>query len=157
MNEFPGRKVDMHTEDIEIVTYDKLHTDAIMIRKVVFEDEQGFEEEFDEIDENDIAKHMVFYKGGEPIGTCRYYMQDGEYRIGRIAVIKEYRGKGLGEFIVRVAEDKVFEIGGRESVLSAQVRAKGFYEKIGYAEEGEIYMEEMCPHIKMRKKLTKGK
>ena len=147
----------MHTDDIEIVTYDMLHADAIMIRKIVFEDEQGFEEEFDEIDENDIAKHMVFYKDGEPIGTCRYYMQDGEYRIGRIAVVKEYRGKGLGEFIVRVAEDKVFEIGGRESVLSAQVRAKGFYEKIGYVEEGEIYMEEMCPHIKMRKKLTKGK
>lgn len=143
----------MYREDFDIVTYDKLPDDAIMIRKVVFEDEQGFEEEFDELDESDKVKHMVFYKDSEPIGTCRYYIEDNEYRIGRIAVIKEYRGKGIGEFIVRVAEDKVFEIGGRETVLSAQVRAKGFYEKIGYAEEGEIYMEEMCPHIKMRKKL----
>lgn len=145
----------MYIEEFEVVTYDKLPDDAIMIRKVVFEDEQGFEEEFDELDESDKVKHMVFYKDGEPIGTCRYYIEDDEYRIGRIAVIKEYRGKGIGQMIVRYAEDKILEIGGRETVLSAQVRAKGFYEKLGYVGEGEIYMEEMCPHIKMRKNFKK--
>ena len=143
----------MYREDFDIVTYDKLPDDAIMIRKVVFEDEQGFEEEFDELDESDKVKHMVFYMDGDPIGTCRYYIEDGEHRIGRIAVIKKYRGKGIGQMIVRCAEDKILEIGGRETVLSAQVRAKGFYEKMGYVGEGEIYMEEMCPHIKMRKSL----
>ena len=145
----------MYIEDFEVMTYHKLPDDAIMIRKVVFEDEQGFEEEFDELDESDKVKHMVFYKDGEPIGTCRYYIEDDEYRIGRIAVIKEYRGKGFGQMIVRYAEDKILEIGGRETVLSAQVRAKGFYEKMGYVGEGEIYMEEMCPHIKMRKNFKK--
>ena len=145
----------MYIEDFEVMTYHKLPDDAIMIRKVVFEDEQGFEEEFDELDESDKVKHMVFYKDGEPIGTCRYYIEDDEYRIGRIAVIKEYRGIGIGQMIVRYAEDKILEIGGRETVLSAQVRAKGFYEKLGYVGEGEIYMEEMCPHIKMRKSFKK--
>ena len=141
----------MYIEDFEVMNYDKLPDDAILIRKVVFEDEQGFEEEFDELDESDKVKHMVFYKDSKPIGTCRYYMENDEYRIGRLAVIKEYRGKGIGQLIVRCAEDKILEIGGKEIVLSAQVRAKGFYEKMGYIAEGEIYMEEMCPHIKMRK------
>ena len=145
----------MYREDFDIVIYDKLPDDAIMIRKVVFENEQGFEAEFDELDESNKVKHMVFYKDSKPIGTCRYYMEDDEYRIGRIAVIKEYRGKGIGQMIVRYAEDKILEIGGRETVLSAQVRAKGFYEKMGYVGEGEIYMEEMCPHIKMRKSFEK--
>ena len=143
----------MYIEDFEVVTYNKLPDDAIMIRNVVFKDEQGFEDEFDELDESDKVKHMVFYKDSEPIGTCRYYMEDGKYKIGRIAVVKEYRGKGVGQLIVRCAENQIFEIGGREIVLSAQVRAKGFYEKLGYVGEGEIYMEEMCPHVKMRKSL----
>lgn len=145
----------MYIDGLDVVTCDKLPDDAMMIRKVVFECEQGFKEEFDELDRSGKAKHMVFYKDGEPIGTCRYYMVNDVYKIGRIAVIKEYRGKGIGQLIVRCAEDKILETGARETVLSAQVRAKGFYGKMGYVEEGEIYMEEMCPHIKMRKRFEK--
>lgn len=143
----------MYIEGFDVAIYDKAHSDEMMIRNRVFQDEQGFEDEFDEIDENNRAKHMVIYKNGEPIATCRFFKINDEYKIGRIAVVKEYRGQGIGKMIVRCAEEKVYELGGRELCLSSQVRAQGFYEKIGYVTEGEIYMDQMCPHIKMRKKL----
>lgn len=143
----------MYIEGFDVAIYDKAHSDEMMIRNRVFQDEQGFEDEFDEIDENNRAKHMVIYKNGEPIATCRFFKINDEYKIGRIAVVKEYRGQGIGKMIVRCAEEKVYELGGRELSLSSQVRVQGFYEKLGYVAEGEIYMDQMCPHIKMRKKL----
>ena len=146
----------MYIEDLELVAYDKLPSDAIMIRKLVFVEEQGFLKEFDEIDENDKTKHIVAYKDSVPIGTCRFYMKDGEYNIGRIAVVKEYRGKGVGAIIVEFAEEKIYEMGGTEISLSAQVRVKSFYEKIGYVCVGNIYLDEMCPHIRMRKSIVEG-
>ena len=73
--------------------------------------------------------------------------------IGRIAVIPEYRGSGLGSDIVRAAEREITAEGGTEAELSAQRRAEGFYLKLGYAPEGEPYYEEYCEHIRMRKQL----
>lgn len=139
------------------MSFDRLDTNEERIRKTVFVEEQGFQNEIDDLDEKGRAIHIVLFYDDEAIGTCRYYKKNGEYRIGRIAVLKEYRGNGYGAALVKRAEEKIYEEGGREAVLSAQMRTKGFYEKSGYESEGEVYMEEMCPHIKMRKKLTKGK
>lgn len=139
------------------MSFDKLDRNEERIRKAVFVDEQGFQNEIDELDDQGKAVHIVLFYDDEAIGTCRYYMQNGVYKIGRIAVLKKYRGKGYGASLVKVAEEKIYEEGGREVVLSAQVRTRGFYEKIGYVAEDEEFMEEMCPHIKMRKKLSKGK
>ena len=136
-----------------VINVNKLDPNIKMIRKTVFEDEQGFVDEFDEIDNSDNVVHMLLCYDDERIGTCRCYKQNEEYKIGRVAVLKAYRGKGLGEKLVRLAEKKIYEWGGREVVLSSQVRVQGFYEKLGYVAEGEIYMDQMCPHIKMKKKL----
>ena len=112
-----------------------------------------FMSKFDEIDNSDTVVHMLLCKDDEPIATCRFFKVNNEYKIGRIAVVKEYRGQGIGRIIVSCAEEKVYELGGRELCLSSQVRVQGFYEKLGYVAEGEIYMDQMCPHIKMKKKL----
>ena len=136
-----------------VMTVNKLDRNIKSIRKAVFVDEQGFQNEFDEIDDSDTVVHMLLCKDDEPIATCRFFKINDEYKIGRIAVVKEYRGQGIGRIIVRCAEEKVYELGGRELSLSSQVRVQGFYEKLGYVAEGEIYMDQMCPHIKMRKKL----
>ena len=120
-----------------------------MIRETVFIDEQNFKTEFDEID--DIATHIVMYLDNQPVGCCRLYKQDNEYHIGRIAVLKPYRGKGYGEKILLEAEKVAKEKGADCINLSAQVRASGFYEKLGYKKHGEIYFDEYCEHIAMKK------
>ena len=76
-------------------------TDEIkQIRIDVFMKEQGFEDEFDEIDE--IAKFVLLYIDGKPAGTCRYFPsnEEGDAHIGRMAVRKLYRGQHLGTKIM---------------------------------------------------------
>ena len=129
-------------------------TDEIkQIRIDVFMKEQGFEDEFDEIDE--IAKFVLLYIDGKPAGTCRYFPsnEEGDAPIGRMAVRKLYRGQHLGTKIMMAAENGIRRDGFKTCSLSAQVQAKPFYESLGYKAEGEEYLDEGCPHVMMRKVL----
>ncbi len=124
---------------------------AIQVRHIVFEVEQHFKDEFDDIDS--YAHHAAVFDDDKLIGCGRVYIDENKNcHIGRIAVIKEYRGKDIGSFIVceleKFAADN-FEF--NEYVLSAQTRAKDFYAKLGYKERGKIYFEEYCEHIEMFK------
>lgn len=127
--------------------------DAAYIRKNVFIDEQGFRNEFDDIDKD--AYHAVLFTDDNIPAACgRLFTSDGmTYIIGRVAVMKAYRKKGLGEKVVTALENKARELGGTETELSAQLRAKGFYEKLGYSSFGEKYLDEYCPHVSMKKVL----
>lgn len=133
---------------------DTLPEDGAYIRKTVFTEEQGFEEEFDEKD--CISKHIVLYKDSEPAGVCRFYYNTEKqiYIIGRLAVMKKFRGENLGAAILAEAERQIKALKGSRISLAAQVRAKGFYEKQGYTPIGEEFLEEDCPHIQMYKKLN---
>ncbi len=138
---------------MEIKTYDFLHKDAILLRTEVFVDEQKFTDEFDDLDQ--FHKHFIAYENEVPIAVCRIYPYDEKtYAIGRIAVRKSYRGHGLGSMIVREAEKYIKNLGYAQVALSAQVRVKDFYEKLGYVSEGETFFEEYCEHIRMRKRLS---
>lgn len=134
---------------IDFKVTNTLSKDEKFIRETVFIEEQNFKIEFDETD--DLATHIVMYFDDKPVGCCRLYKQGNEYHIGRIAVLKPYRGKGYGEKILLHAESVAKEKGAGTIKLSAQVRASGFYEKLGYKKYGEIYFDEYCEHIAMKK------
>lgn len=134
---------------IDFKVTNTLSEDEKMIRETVFIEEQKFKIEFDDID--DIATHIVMYLDNQPVGCCRLYKQENEYHIGRIAVLKPYRGKGYGEKILLEAEKVAKKMGADSISLSAQVRASGFYEKLDYKKHGEIYFDEYCEHIAMKK------
>ena len=86
-----------------ILSFERLPEEAKNIREEVFVKEQGFFEEFD--DKDDIATHFVALECGKPVGTCRLLKgADGEYLIGRIAVVKSQRGRGVGAGLVAFAE-----------------------------------------------------
>lgn len=128
--------------------YDYLHPDARFIRKMVFMEEQGFQNEFDDIDE--MAHHVVIYSQNNPVATCRYYLKDGKYYIGRICVLIEYRGAHLGSKLLDLAIAALKEETD-EVYLSAQVRAQPFYERNGFIAFGDPYDDEGVPHIQMKK------
>lgn len=134
---------------MEYKVYDCLPKEAKEIRIKVFMEEQGFQNEFDELDQE--CKHLVVFDHQTPIGTCRYYY-DKEIQanvIGRIAVSKEYRGKKVGQYIVQSACSLM-----KGTVcLHAQVQAKPFYEKLGFIAYGEIDYDEHCPHTWMKKEM----
>ena len=136
-----------------IKIYDALPDEAAMIRRAVFMEEQGFKQEFDDVD--NISKHLVLFKGSDPAAACRLYKKNdsNDFIVGRIAVLKHYRGKGLGAEILRSAEQAARDMKGEKICLHAQMRAKQFYEKQGYLPYGEVSFEEDCPHIWMCKGL----
>lgn len=136
---------------IEIKHFDYLTDDERMLRTSVFIEEQKFTEEFDDIDKT--CCHIVLYVDNIPAACVRFYSQDNpkEYHLGRLCVLKEYRGQHLGDMLVREVEKSVKKAGGTVVVLSAQLRASGFYEKLGYTKMGDIYYDEYCEHIHMEK------
>ena len=131
---------------------DKLLSKCAYIRKAVFMEEQGFQQEFDEID--DRAYHALILDGETPAAVGRLYTKDGKtYIIGRIAVMPSYRGKHLGEGVVTALEEQAKACGAASIALSAQCRVAGFYEKLGYTQTDDFHMDEFCPHVTMRKQL----
>ena len=136
---------------IRIETYRFMPEDAMKVRVLVFVEEQGFVDEFDEIDA--VATHFVAYDGDHPVGTCRLFWDDikKRYTVGRLAVVKEYRGRSLGRQLLASAEEETKKLGGEALYLHAQCRAEGFYQKAGYTSFGPVEPEEGCPHIWMVK------
>lgn len=140
---------------MEIRVYDGLPEEAIQIRTTVFVEEQGFRDEWDEVDR--IAVHLVAFDEGRAVGTCRVFVREGVegYLIGRFAVLREYRKRGIGRRMLAAAEDYVREKGGTRLSLHSQCRAAVFYEKCGYVAYGDVEDEEGCPHIWMEKVLAR--
>lgn len=127
--------------------------DAKDIREEVFMKEQGFHQEFDEVDET--AWHLVLYEKGEAVGCCRLFPSDEPdvFILGRLAVRKSCRGRHYGERIVQEAERWLRGRHVKKLALSAQVRVQPFYEMLGYTASGDVYLDEYCPHIHMEKEL----
>ncbi len=136
-----------------IKIFNTLPSCSIDIRKKVFVDEQGFPYDTDEVDE--VASHIVLFDEETPIATCRVYkkQEPDVYMMGRLAVLREYRGQGFGAQILCSAEEHARELGGSYLCLHAQYHARGFYLSCGYSEYGEIDSECGVPHIWMFKKL----
>ncbi len=119
-----------------------------MIRRRVFVDEQHVPEslEWDGLDP-DCQHVMAFNRKGEAIGTGRL-LPDGH--IGRVAVLREWRGLGAGTAIMRQLI-AVAQRAGQSSIrLNAQTPVLEFYESLGFVAFGEAFMEAGIPHRAMR-------
>lgn len=140
---------------MKILIYHGLPDSAKKIRQQVFVNEQGFCNEFDDIDKT--AVHMVMFDENQiPIATCRIFW-DAErnmYIFGRLAVVKEYRGKNMGTIMLKEAENYIRKNDGKSIALHAQCRVIPFYQKLGFTEFGKIEEDEGCPHIWMKKVLN---
>jgi predicted GNAT family N-acyltransferase len=135
---------------IEILSWEKAHPHAAPIRFTVFVEEQRVprEIELDEMDPRSV--HAVAFENDLPVGTGRL-LPDGH--IGRMAVLKERRGRGIGGLILQRLMDEARKRGDREVALSAQVHATAFYRAHGFVEEGAEYLEAGIPHRDMRRSL----
>ena len=118
------------------------------VRTAVFVVEQGVPPEI-EMDGRDPECVHVLARDldGNPVGAGRL-MPDG--RIGRMAVLREWRGSGVGGAMLAELMAEAKRRGMPEVYLHSQSHAKAFYERHGFAVEGEEYMEAGIPHIAMR-------
>jgi predicted GNAT family N-acyltransferase len=131
---------------IELLDWSAAQAEAKRIRFTVFVDEQSVPAEL-EMDDNDAQSlHALAYADGRAIGTGRL-LPDGH--IGRMAVLKEWRGQGAGRAMLRRLIDAARRRGHREVALSAQVHALDFYRAEGFEPEGPVYEEAGIPHQEM--------
>ena len=136
---------------IELLPWERAREPASRIRFRVFVEEQGVPREI-ELDEQDArCLHAVaFDEKGVAVGTGRL-LPDGH--IGRMAVLEQYRRRGIGALLLDRLIEAARRRGDREVQLSAQVHAVGFYRKHGFETAGEIYEEAGIPHRAMRRGL----
>ncbi|ELZ82981.1 acetyltransferase [Haloferax elongans ATCC BAA-1513] len=137
-------------------TADELE-DAFSVRKTVFVDEQGVDEEleWDEYDEPDAdAIHFVGYRDGEPVGAAR--LREAEAGVGkveRVAVLESVRGEGWGRRLMEALEIEAENQGFDKLVLHGQTSAEGFYHGLDYETTSDVFDEAGIPHVKMAKEL----
>jgi predicted GNAT family N-acyltransferase len=135
---------------IELLPWEKARAHAAPIRFAVFVEEQGVPSdiELDAMDEHSL--HALAFADGKAVATGRL-LPDGH--IGRMAVLKQWRGRGIGSEILRALIGEARNRGVREVLLTAQVHAIEFYRGHGFAEEGADYLEAGIPHRDMRRRL----
>jgi predicted GNAT family N-acyltransferase len=144
--------VDIVEFAVEEGSWDDLMAAARPLREAVFVHEQGVpvELEWDEYDAT--SRHVVARDTtGTPIGTGRL-LADG--RVGRMAVLSEWRGRGVGRALLERLMEAASERGMTDLALHAQAHAAGFYEKFGFLPEGGEFPEAGIPHWRMRRALA---
>lgn len=129
---------------------DRFFKDAEYIRTMVFVEEQGVSKDIEMDDLDNEAIHVVMYNENLPVATGRIIeIESKVYKIGRVAVLKEFRGQKLGHKIMDKLIDTCKERGFKKIKLNAQIRAKDFYKSLGFTEEGEVFLEANIEHIAM--------
>ncbi len=133
-----------------LLPWERVSEHAYLIRKQVFIAEQGVPEEL-ELDELDpSALHALAYQDGQCVGTGRLVnLGNGQAQIGRMAVLPNFRGQGIGREILERLLLAATAEGVSSLILHAQLTAMPFYEKLGFVGQGSLYEEAGIPHRNM--------
>jgi predicted GNAT family N-acyltransferase len=137
------------TIHVNQISSDEAKTKAFGIRMRVFVREQGVPPDI-ELDRDDRrAIHFLASIEGKAVGTARIVVRRDSVKIGRMAVLKRFRGKGVGARLLTRALAAAHKLGARKIYLHAQVAVLGFYENAGFVCVGPVFDEAGIPHRKM--------
>jgi len=140
----------MNDFDIAIVKWSDKQAELTSVRRAVFIEEQNVPESI-ELDgkDSDCFHVLASDTKGRPIGTAR---MNGKGKIGRMAVLKKYRRRGIGRKMIQA----LMNHGRKNSItdfhVSSQVTAVGFYKKMGFEPFGKEFLEAGIKHINMKLK-----
>ena len=138
------------TAVVRPVYSDEEYQAALRVRRLVFVQEQGgpLEDEPDQYDPG--ARHFVMVQADEVIGAARIYQPEAALtKIGRVCLLPEHRGRGLGELLMRELLRYAASHNGARVVLDAQCYAIPFYERLGFQVVGEEFLDAGIPHRRM--------
>jgi predicted GNAT family N-acyltransferase len=124
------------------------------LRERIFAVEQGVRPEADRDGRDPEATHVVAIEDRRVVGTCRLVFQRDLARLGRMAVQRELRGRGVGTALLREAERVALDAGARRISLHAQLPARSLYERDGYEQHGPEFVEEGIEHVTMEKAIA---
>ena len=125
------------------------HNDNAVLRQIrehVVINEQAVPPELEWDAEDAAATHFLAFEGDYPIGTARL-LPDGH--IGRVSVLRDWRGLHVGDSLLRKAIAEAERAGLHQQMLSAQVHATAFYERHGFKIVSGEYLDAGIPHVDM--------
>lgn len=143
---------------VRVGSWQELGASAQAVRHAVFVEEQRIPTELERDPADAGCLHVVaFDEVGQPVGTGRLLPQpDGVLKLGRLAVLKEWRGRGVGRALLQALLEAARAQGAREVMLHAQQSAASFYLEAGFEPRGEEFMEAGIPHLEMVLLLKRG-
>ena len=127
-------------------------TEAAYIKRKVFIEEQGFAENLVFDEQEQFAVHALVYQGLNQINavaTGRIVFDGDTCTMNYIAVLNEYRGNHYGDFAVRLLLNKAFNVEIEKIIVNSPLTCIGFYEKIGFVQEGGEFIEAGVSQVKM--------
>ncbi|BAP46122.1 GNAT family N-acetyltransferase [Pseudomonas sp. 21LCFQ02] len=136
----------MNKISVSVADWHKDNAAIRRIRESVFIFEQAVPPELEWDAEDADAVHFLANEGDYPIGTARL-LPDGE--IGRLSVLKDWRGLKVGEALLGAVLSEAEKRGLQQQKLSAQVHAAPFYERFGFRVVSDEFLEAGLPHVDM--------
>lgn len=125
-------------------------TACMVIRTKVFVEEQSVPVELERDEHDKTALHLLATDSGQPVGTARIVLQGDTGKIGRVAVLAELRGTGLGRKLIEACVEELRGIPEvSQAKLGSQVSAIGFYEKLGFTAFGPEFDDAGIAHRMM--------
>ena len=140
--------------EIRLARDDAERAAALALRHDVFVVEQHVPLA-DEVDGRDAeALHLVAVDRDEVVGTCRLLAAGETVKLGRMAVARAARRRGIASRLLQECEARARALGARRIALSAQTDALALYERAGYESYGERFMDAGIEHLMMEKRLA---
>jgi predicted GNAT family N-acyltransferase len=137
--------------DIQVVDWHHQQDVLQAIRKSVFIDEQHVPKDLEWDGQDEDCTHFLASIDASPAATARLTAKG---QIGRMAVLRQYRGLGIGSRLLASVIEQAKQLGHRQVFLHAQVSVIGFYQKHGFSAEGDIFIDAGIEHRSMRLLLT---
>lgn len=135
---------------VQVPVFSTLCNAAFGLRREVFVIEQNVPQEI-ELDADDLtATHVVAIADGEVVGTLRMIEKPEHLKIGRVAVRRDYRGRGVARQLMDFAMASARASGTTRFYLTAQSDKLGLYERFGFTAFGEEFMDAGMPHREMK-------
>lgn len=132
--------------------------DVAQLRTRVFVEEQGVPPEIERDSADASAVHVLSRDDtGRLVATGRLLVDGQTARIGRMAADADVRGRGHGAAVLAELHRQAAARGATEVELHAQLPARRFYEREGYAVVGGVYEEAGIAHVTMRRRLGEGR
>jgi len=140
---------------IRLCNWDEARAEARRIRALVFVREQGVPLDLEWDGQDPGCEHALAYAAdGSAVATGRL-LPDGH--IGRMAVLKQWRGQGVGALVLQALVEQARHRGHASVRLNAQTYAAGFYRRFGFEVSGAGFIEAGIPHVPMQRNFSAGR
>ncbi len=131
-------------------------TDCYAVRHTVFVGEQNVPVDLERDALDATAIHLLATVAGQPVGAARIVVKGDTGKIGRVCVLREQRGTGLGAALIREALEILRDTPGvSRAALGAQIDALGFYEKLEFTAYGDVFDDAGIEHRMMERRVSR--